>query len=313
MCDRLSELRRATRRYASQLDAARLSPSDAAKVLEEACAIEASAQAMKALVAARCAESEDWKRSGHRSAAEALARSTKSSVSSARELIETARRLGSQPAVSSAARNGELSFSQVALIANAAEADPTSEHRLLEKAKEASLSELKDECARTKAHAHKDPEARRAEIHKKRYLRSWTDIEGIWHLSAQGNPEDGAQVMAALAPIAEKNFKQARKEKRHESPDAYAFDALVELSKRSASRARSGDPGSGDAERASGAPVKLLVRIDYDTFLRGVPVEGETCELVGYGPVSVSAIRELIETGDPFVAAILTRGKKLVG
>jgi hypothetical protein len=62
-----------------------------------------------------------------------------------------------------------------------------------------------------------------------------------------------------------------------------------------------------------GAAVKLLVRIDYDTWLRGVPTDGETCELVGFGPVAVSAVRDLVELGDPFVAAILTRGKHLVG
>jgi hypothetical protein len=55
------------------------------------------------------------------------------------------------------------------------------------------------------------------------------------------------------------------------------------------------------------------VRIDYDTFLRGVAREGETCELVGYGPVAVSAVHDLLESGDPFVAAILTKGKELVG
>jgi hypothetical protein len=55
------------------------------------------------------------------------------------------------------------------------------------------------------------------------------------------------------------------------------------------------------------------VRIDYDTWLRGAPVGPETCELVGYGPIAVSAVRDLVATGDPFVAAILTKGKALVG
>jgi hypothetical protein len=59
--------------------------------------------------------------------------------------------------------------------------------------------------------------------------------------------------------------------------------------------------------------VKLLVRIDYEAFLRGVAGPGETCELVGYGPVPVSVVRQLVEMGDPFVAAILTKGRALVG
>jgi len=34
---------------------------------------------------------------------------------------------------------------------------------------------------------------------------------------------------------------------------------------------------------------------------------------VGYGPVAVSAITELIDTGDPFLAAVVTRGVDVVG
>jgi hypothetical protein len=56
-------------------------------------------------------------------------------------------------------------------------------------------------------------------------------------------------------------------------------------------------------------PLKLLVRIDYDTWLRGFPRDGETCELVGYGPVTVSAVQDLVEMGDPFVAAILSEAR----
>jgi hypothetical protein len=62
-----------------------------------------------------------------------------------------------------------------------------------------------------------------------------------------------------------------------------------------------------------GAPVKLLVRVDLETLMRGFPVNGETCDLVGYGPISVSAVHKLLKDGDPFVAAILTKGKQLAG
>jgi hypothetical protein len=91
---------------------------------------------------------------------------------------------------------------------------------------------------------------------------------------------------------------------RHEPPAAYAFDALVELARDATSGggpASSGDEPddpAGDAgaappakqptratragtRRRRGAPVKLLVRIDYDTWLRGAARDGETCELVG--------------------------------
>src|SRR5262249_4639726 len=40
---------------------------------------------------------------------------------------------------------------------------------------------------------------------------------------------------------------------------------------------------------------------------------GEACERAGYGPGAVAAIRDLIDTGDPFLAAVVTKGEKVVG
>ena len=37
------------------------------------------------------------------------------------------------------------------------------------------------------------------------------------------------------------------------------------------------------------------------------------CEIAGCGPVAVSAIRDLIQTGDPFLAAVVTKGEQVVG
>ncbi len=66
--------------------------------------------------------------------------------------------------------------------------------------------------------------------------------------------------------------------------------------------------------RSSGpSRTKVIVRIDFDALLRGYPVSGETCELVGYGPVAVSAVRDLLDTADPFIAAVVTKGQALVG
>ena len=59
--------------------------------------------------------------------------------------------------------------------------------------------------------------------------------------------------------------------------------------------------------------VKVIARADLTALLRGYPIEGETCELVGYGPVAVSAVLDLIDTADPFLAAIATRGQTVVG
>jgi hypothetical protein len=330
MCEDLSNLRGALASFVARVDIRLLSSADATRVMSDATAMEAMAGTLKALAASRVAEGDGWKKRGHRSPAEALARDTGTSLGNAKEILEVGRRLGSQPEVDAAARRGDLSFAQVSMISNAAEADPSAERRLLDEAERSSLSGLKDECARTKAQAHLDLEELRRSIRSRRSLRSWTDLEGVWRLSASGNPEDGAQIMAALSPIADGLFDEARIEGRRDPPAAYAFDALVQLARESTSEVRLtrspevGNPGRGSrsAEQSGtnrekkirrGAQVKLLVRVDYDTLLRGAPARGEVCELVGYGPISVSAVNDLLEIGDPFVGAVLTKAKALVG
>ncbi len=62
-----------------------------------------------------------------------------------------------------------------------------------------------------------------------------------------------------------------------------------------------------------GRPVQLMIRVDLDTLLRGVPIEGELCEIPGYGPVPVSVIKDLTASGSVFVSAVLTRSQQIVG
>jgi len=37
------------------------------------------------------------------------------------------------------------------------------------------------------------------------------------------------------------------------------------------------------------------------------------CELAGFGPVAASAVRDLLDTADPFLAAVVTKGQAVVG
>ena len=260
------------------------------------------AATVEALAAARVAETALWKRAGDRSAAHQLARSTGTSVGQAKDALDAARRLRDLPATEAAARRGELSAQQVTAITDAAGTDPDAEARLLAQSRSASLGELRDECARTKANVC-DLEARRRRIHEHRYLRTWADAEGARILQMRDNPEVVAGIMATLEPIRDELFEAARKHGRREPQEAYAADALAELARR-ADRAPNGKP----ARRA-----KILARIDLTALLRGYPTGDETCEIVGYGPVAVSAVRDLVDTQDPFLAAIVTKGKEVVG
>jgi hypothetical protein len=299
---KLSALRSAMSEYATRFDAARVSAHDATRVVEDAAAIKNMAATVEALAAARVAETELWKRDGDRSAAHQLARTTGTSVSQAKDALDAARRLRELPTTDAAARRGELSTQQVAVITDAASADPHAEARLLEQSRSTSLGELRDECARTKANVC-DLEARRRRIHERRYLRTWADTEGARMLQMRANPEVVAGIIAALEPIRDELFDTARKEGRRAPQEAYAADALAELARR-ACGAANGKP----ARRA-----KILARVDLGALLRGYPVGDDVCELAGYGPVAVSAVRDLIATEDPFLAAVVTKGKNVVG
>jgi hypothetical protein len=315
--------------YAARFDAALISASDAARAVEEASAIEKMAATVKALAAARVARTDLWRRGGDRSPAHELARRTGTSVGQAAQALETGKRLDALPETAAAARRGELSPQQAAAITDAAGADASAEVDLLDHAKHASLQELKDHCARTRAAAAGDPEARRRRIHDSRYLRTYSDSEGAWNLHMRDNPEVGAEIMAALEPIRDRLFRQARTQGRRESLEAYAADALAELAREGSDRpsdtseARATDPGTTEpvstepapdkATKKSSGNTKVLVRVDLEALLRGYPAQGELCELVGYGPVAVSAIDDMIRTTDPFLVAVATKGKEVVG
>ncbi|MGH8986461.1 MAG: hypothetical protein ACRDY6_21690 [Acidimicrobiia bacterium] len=219
-------------------------------------------------------------------------------VGQAKEAIETGRKLEDLPATADAAKRGELSPQQAAAITDAASADPDAQERLLETSKSGSLGELRDECARTKANAC-DVEARRRRIHERRCLSTWTDADGVGSLQLRDNPEVVAAIMARVAPVRDEIFQEARAEGRREPLEAYAADALHQLV-------------CGDTP-ATKAATKILARVDLAALLRGYPVGDETCELAGYGPVAVSALRDLIDTGDPFLAAVVTKDTEVVG
>jgi hypothetical protein len=297
----LSELRSAMSAYATRFDAARLAAVDAARVVADAAAIEKMAATVKSLAAARVAETNVWKRDGDLSPAHHLARTTGTPVGQARDALESARRLRELPATDAAARRGELSAQQVAVITDAAASDPGAEARLLQQAQRGSYGELRDECARTKANVT-DLEERRRRIHRQRYLRTWNDTDGAALLQLRDNPEVVAGIMAGLEPIRDELLAAAREHGRAERLEAHAADALAELVRRVDAR---------DQRRSR--RTKILVRVDLATLLRGFPAGDETCEIAGYGPVAVSAIRDLLDTEDPFLAAVVTRGKEVVG
>lgn len=59
-------------------------------------------------------------------------------------------------------------------------------------------------------------------------------------------------------------------------------------------------------------PGKVIVRIDWEALVRGWPDDDDICDMTGVGPVPVTVVREMIASGDVFLAAIVTKGEDVV-
>ncbi|MDQ1697584.1 MAG: hypothetical protein QOJ03_2937 [Frankiaceae bacterium] len=297
--------------WAAGFDASARTVADNRRVMVDAAAIERMAAAVKAQAAARVAESGRWREAGDRSAAHELARETGTTVGAARETLDTAAALQSQPELAAAARRGELSAAQTSAVAAVGVLAPDLVPGLMARARETSVAELREECARAAAAREADPEERRRRIRAQRSLRHWVDAAGTGVLQLRDAPDVIAGVMTAVAPAREALFRAARQSGERPRPDALDADALVATV---AAGRNGGGNADGDLPPHRCAPrAKILVRIDFDALLRGRPIDGEVCEIAGYGPVAVSAVRELMATGDAFLAAVVSKGVQVVG
>jgi hypothetical protein len=169
------------------------------------------------------------------------------------------------------------------------------------------MRELADEALRARS-AGLGGEARRQAVHASRSLRFYTGTDGSFNLHARATAEQGAMVMAALRPLADKAFEAARKEGRREKPEAYSWDALVELA---TSGAGGGDGPRGG--RGRGPRPEVMVRVDHSALLRGYPLDGEVCDIPGFGTTTVEAVRDMIATGDPVLKAVVTKARSVTG
>ena len=155
--------------------------------------VERLGAAGKTLLARRLGDVHQADRAGVKTAAEELARLGGTTTGVARDALETSKRLADLPGVQAAVRRGDLSTTQAALVSSAAATDHSAEQRLLDMASTASLSELREECARVRASADPDPEATNRRLHAGRRLRRFTDADPRGRpISAAGPPPPSA-------------------------------------------------------------------------------------------------------------------------
>jgi hypothetical protein len=299
MFEVLHDAIRQLRRLLAEFEPDRVDGAGARSLVEAFGELERLSAAGKSLAARQVVATGAWQQSGaHRDAAGWLAAATGASVGAARTTLETSSRLTSLPSTEAALRAGVLSSAQVEAIADAAVVDPGAELDLLERSGHDGVRGLRDECARVKAAAWVDDDARYERIRAARSLRSWTDEGGAGRIDIRGPLDATATVLAALAPFTRALFDQARADGRRERHDALAFDALVALAEAPTSES--------DGAVAKGRDITGVVRIDHAALVRGHTEPGEVCEIVGSGPIPVAVASRLLD--DAFLKAVVVDG-----
>ena len=138
------------RAVVAELDPARLTGADAARLYGLLASIERLVMAGKTLLAPRIDESGIWRDSGHRNTAVMLAELEGVPTGQARNTLEVGQRLQQLPGTEQALRNGVLSGPKVSELSGAAVLDPGGEAELLHGAAEEGLQRLKERCQRSR-------------------------------------------------------------------------------------------------------------------------------------------------------------------
>jgi hypothetical protein len=198
-------------------------------------------------------------------------------------------------------RDGELSPDQADAVSSGVDASPDAEDELLASARKDRLHELRRKTANAKARADKDREATRRRLHKQRSMRRWNDDEGMGNLLLRLPADEMAEIDAALKRPIDRRFADARDAGRFESHEAYAADVVKDR--------LLGDGSDTPATRPNQAvrpDKKVIAVIDVEALNRGRVEGDETCEILGVGPVSVSAVRSLL--CDAFLTVVFRKG-----
>lgn len=290
------------RRFVATVEPDRLCGELALDLLELASELEHLGTGLKLLVADRAAIASGWQDQGKRSPAQWLSEATGTSVSDAISTLDTSRLLPALPATCEALAGGRLSAGQARAIAAAADADPFSEADLVEAAGYLSLKGLQNEAQRVRAAALVDTAERRRELLRNRFLRFWTDGDGMVRLSGALTADAGATLMDAVRSRA--YFAADDAMRAHLDPEpqaAYDADALVALA--------SGDMRTDTFDGQRGGRTRsadVVLHVSLEALRRGLLEEGERCVIPGVGPVPLATVEHLI--GDAFARLVVSDG-----
>ncbi len=267
---------------------------ESARLAEELALTEKACAAARLLAAARAVAAGAAQARGFPDGVAWMARHTGSTAHQARQALATAQSLQECPDTKTALLAGQISLAQAGEIAQAEADTPGAEPELLEAARHADLSQLRDH-ARQHRQAHTDPAQLRLQQFRVRHFHHWRDRQGLVCFAGALPPEMGLPVIRRIDVAA----RRARLAARHSGEDpapfpAAAADALLQLI------------GASHDQSRHPEQTELVLVCDLYAWRRGHTHPGETCQLLDGGPLPVAVAKDL--AADAFVKAVLHDG-----
>lgn len=307
----------AMREQLAGMDPAALSARDAEDLLAATVGVINAAWALAGRVARRVGETEAFRRCGDRSEAHHLGRVAGVGLGAAKTALEVTSATDTLSATGGALRSGELSMRQAAAVSAAAQADPSAEGRLLRLSRTRGIAQLEEECARVRATAAPDDEAERhRRARRERGAWKHTNRDGSAEIRFRSSSEDVAEAWSVIAAFT-KRLVPGGTGDGAERPtfDQHNADGFLDMC-RTAAGGSVLTPASQptldleglESIRPAITPKKVIVRVDLAALLRGYPCDGEVCDIPGYGPIPVDAVRDMVASGNPVLAAVVTKG-----
>jgi hypothetical protein len=263
--------------------------------------LERLAVAGRTIAGRRVVQTKAWSGGAYPTPARWMAARAQTSLGAAISTLETGRRLERLPTTRDAFTSGSLSAEQARDITAAASADPAAEASLLDAAAKDTADSLRRQCQEVIAAASTDADEDQRR-HRSRYARM-RPVDGMIHLDARLTVDAGAKLMAVVNARAQDLAAAASGIGVRERREAYAADALVSLAD----------------ESMPGTKAVVNVLVDYNALKRGGLVRGETCAIPGVGPISIPAVKRLVQqsvikaiiTDDEDVRAVANLGRTL--
>ena len=300
------------------IDTESMSAREAEGVVAAATRLANAASALAAHAAHRVGETGEHRRCGDRSEAHHLARVAGTGLGSARQALEVVSASSVLGDTGAAFRQGELSVRQASAIAGAALVDRRAEGRLLRMARSRGIGQLEEECARVRAAAAPEDESERhRRARSERGAWKHTNRDGSAEIRFRSSAEDVAEAWAVIAAYRDRLFHNGDPGSGGARPsfDQRSADGFLDMARAAANGGMvtsatqpSLDLGGLEPSRPGVNVKKIIVRIDLAALLRGFPTGDEVCDIPGYGPVPVAAVRDMLATGNPVLAAVVTKG-----